>query len=178
MEDLNDNTLTKKWKSKIWGLATALSILIESFHSEIDNIERAVIILKIHELYLDGKDLKFKHQGDSLFKTDMNCGDHLYTRRLIRTIIAKGLVLVWWKIAEEGIWLGHDRRLRILCSVLRSLWSAVSYKRRPTGIQVSTIPISSRMLRMMIKIKSMNWRGNGKTAIVMRLLDWTRQRQF
>jgi hypothetical protein len=38
--------------------------------------ERAVVILKLHELYPDDEDLKFRDSDEFLFKVDMNCGDH------------------------------------------------------------------------------------------------------
>jgi hypothetical protein len=79
IEDLRDNTLAKILMLRYGVLLQHHPIRRNHFTVKFieNNVRRAAVILKMHELYPDDKELKnFRSSKDSLFKIDMSCGNH------------------------------------------------------------------------------------------------------
>jgi hypothetical protein len=95
MESLNDNILSKMLMLRFGVLLRYHKISLNHFTVNFvrKNIERACVILKLHELYPDDELLKYRQVEESLFKIDKNVAIALYMKRLIRTLVFKGLVL-------------------------------------------------------------------------------------
>jgi hypothetical protein len=79
IEDLRDDTLARMLLLRHAVLLQHHPIRQNHFTVNFieKNIKRAVVILKLHELYPDDNELKnFRSSKDSLFKIDMSCGKH------------------------------------------------------------------------------------------------------
>jgi hypothetical protein len=77
MESLNDNILSKMLMLRFGVLLRYHKISLNHFTVNFvrKNIERACVILKLHELYPDDELLKYRQVEESLFKIDKKCGD-------------------------------------------------------------------------------------------------------